>query len=42
MEKLFLANDVLSSEMNDILGGGKVTVTYKDKNGNEVTVAYEW
>lgn len=42
MDQLFLANDVLTSELDELLGGKKITITYKDKDGREVTITYEW
>ncbi len=42
MDKLFLAKDVLTSEMDELLGGKKktVTITYTDKDGRTVSVTY--
>lgn len=42
MEQVFKSNDVLTSEMDELLGGKKITVTYKDKDGKEITVSYEF
>ena len=42
MEQVFKSNDVLASEMDELLGGKKITVTYKDKDGKEITVSYEF
>ena len=42
MEQVFKSNDVLTSEMDKLLGGKKITVTYKDENGKEYTVTYEF
>ncbi len=42
MNHLFKSNDVLSSEMNQLLGGKKITVKYKTKDGKEISVSYEF
>ena len=42
MKNVILATDVLHEELENIKGGKKVTVTYKDKDGKEYTVTYEW
>jgi len=42
MEQVFKSNDVLASEMDELLGGKKITVTYKDETGREVIVIYEF
>ena len=42
MEQIFNSNDVLASEIDELLGDEKITVTYKDKDGKEITVRYEF
>jgi hypothetical protein len=41
MDNLFLAEDVFTSEMDKVLGGRKVTVTYKKPDGTEVKIVVE-
>ncbi|MBR8726049.1 hypothetical protein [Bacteroides pyogenes] len=45
MDKLFLANDVLTSEMEELFGGKKVTIvvirTNSDGTKTEVRLEYE-
>lgn len=42
MDKLFLANDVLTSEMDELLGGVKVKVKVTRPDGTTYEVELEW
>lgn len=42
MNKLFLASDVLTSEMDELLGDKKINITYKDKDRKEISITYEF
>lgn len=42
MDKLFLANDVLTSEMDELLGGVKVKIKVTRPDGTTYEVEVEW
>jgi hypothetical protein len=41
MKNLFLVEDVFTSEMDEVLGGLKVTLTYTKPDGTEIKVEVE-
>ncbi len=41
MKDVFLKNDVLANEMDHLLGGKKITISYTDDQGRTITITYE-
>lgn len=42
MSNVFLSQDVMTSEMNDVMGGGKIKVKVTTKDGTTYEVEYEF
>lgn len=41
MKDVFLKKDVLASEMDNLLGGKKISISYTDDKGRTITITYE-